>query len=72
MKKKNVLRVLLFHFDYPALLVFFRAGRLYIIWRSFCSLGISRKGGTPLLGPEQDMVFRDLEWNPLKDYEGWI
>ena len=66
MKKKNILRVLLFHFDYPAVLVFFRAGRLYITWRSFCSPGISRKGGTPLFGPEQDMVFRDLEWNRLE------
>ena len=59
-KKKNVIGFSVsIHFYYPAVLVFFRAGRLYITWRSFCSLGIFRKGGTPFFGAEQGMVFRE-------------
>ena len=70
--KRTILLVLVFHFDYPAVLVFFRAGRLYITCRIFCSMGISSKGGTPFFGPEQGMFFRVLDRNPLKDCKGLI
>ena len=57
---------------FDAVLVFFRAGRLYITWRISCSLGIFPKGGTPFFGPEQGMVFRVFDRNPSKDCKGLI
>ena len=70
-KKNNIIGFSV-SFDYPAVLVFFRAGRLYITCRIFCSMGISSKGGTPFFGPEQGMFFRVLDRNPLKDCKGLI
>ena len=70
-KKNNIIGFSV-SFDYPAVLVFFRAGRLYITCRIFCSMGISSKGGTPFFGPEQGMFFRVLDRNPLKDCKGLV